>query len=67
MNAVVKSAKAGAGGAGLVVVPQELWQRLQAAVLQCAATLGERPEHCQRVVEIAVLQRGIEALEREVT
>lgn len=48
-----------------ILVPVELEQRLREAVSRCAATLGESPERCRRAVEIAVLQRGIDALERE--
>lgn len=46
-----------------ILVPVELEQRLREAVSRCAATLGESPERCRRAVEIAVLQRGLDALE----
>lgn len=53
------------GCASLVQVPPELELRLREAVSRCAATLGESPEACRRSVEIAVLQRGLDALERQ--
>lgn len=46
-----------------IIVPGELEERIREAVTRCAATLGESPERCRRSVEIAILQRGIEALE----
>lgn len=51
--------------AALVAVPEELERRLRETVARWAATLGESPERCRRAVEIAVLKRGIEALEKE--
>ena len=50
-----------------ILVPVELEQRLREAVSRCAASLGESPDLCWRAVEIAILKRGIEALEKEAT
>lgn len=50
-----------------ILVPVELEQRLREAVSRCAASLGESPDRCWRAVEIAILKRGIEALEKEAT
>lgn len=64
MSAPVSSTVTG-GCVSLVAVPAELESRLREAVARCAASLGESPENCRRAVEIAILQRGIEALEKE--
>src|SRR5690606_10181776 len=64
MNAPVRSIIT-PGCASVVGVPDELEARLRQAVARCAASLGESPESCRRAVEIAVLQRGLDALEVE--
>lgn len=46
-----------------ILVPIELEQRLREAVSRCAASLGESPENCRRAIELAILQRGVTALE----
>lgn len=46
-----------------ILVPVELEQQIREAVSRCAASLGESPENCRRAVELAILQRGVTALE----
>src|SRR5690606_31861408 len=48
--------------AALVAVPEELERRLRETVARWAVALGESPESCRRAVEMAVLQRGVEAM-----
>jgi hypothetical protein len=43
-------------------VPENLTEAFDQAVNLMSARLGESPEQCRRMVEIAVLQRGIQSV-----
>lgn len=59
MNAPVQTH----AGIQLIEVPCALNTRLDAVVAKTARRLGENEASCRRAVELALIQRGLDALE----